>query len=93
MVIHTQGLEKELFNKILKEAARLIVEHKLAGLPFEIRPGELESIYRKYADITDVPLFQRLMKYMKTSEGHNFFRKTIRLELWDVGFRPKGWEE
>jgi len=93
MAISTQGVEKEIFNKVLEEAARLAVEHKRAGLPIELRPGELESIYKKYADITDVPLFQRFTKYMESPEGRDFFRKTIRLELWEVGFRPKGWEE
>lgn len=93
MAITTQGVEKETFNKVLEEAARLAVEHKLAGLPIELRPGELEKIYRKYADITDVPLFERFMGYTKSPEGRDFFRKTIRLELWEAGYRPKGWEE
>ena len=89
----TQIEEKELFNKVLKEAARLAIEHKKAGLPFEIREGELLDIYRKYADITDEPLFKRFFKYTKSPEGQDFFRKTIRTELWKAGYRPKGWEE
>ena len=93
MVISRQGVEKEVSNKILEEAARLAVEHKLAGLPIELRPGELEKIYRKYADIMDVPLFERVMRYTKSPEGREFFKKTIRTELWKAGFRPKGWEE
>ena len=89
----TQVEEREIFNKALEEAARLAVEHKLAGLGIELHAGELESIYRKYADITDEPLFRQFMKYMKSPDGRDFFRKTIRLELWKAGFRPKGWEE
>lgn len=93
MATYTQGIEKEVFDKTLEELAKLAVEHKLAGLPLEIRQGEVESIYRKYANITDVPLFKRFMKYMKSPDGRDFFRKTIRTELWKAGFRPKGWEE
>lgn len=93
MATSTQGVEKEIFNKALEEAARLTIEHKKAGLPFEIRPGEMESIYRQHADTTDEPLFKRFLKYASSSEGRNFFRKTVRLELWRAGFRPKGWEE
>ncbi|MBA7686220.1 hypothetical protein ES703_94661 [subsurface metagenome] len=89
----TQIEEKELFNKVLEEAARLVIEHKKAGLPFEIRPGELETIYRKYADITDESLFKRFFKYMKSPEGRQYFKKTIRTKLWRAGFSPKGWEE
>ncbi len=93
MTISTQGVERQIFNKVLEETARLVIEHKKAGLPFEIRPGELETIYRKYADITDEAKFERLMKYTKSPEGRDFFKITIRTELWKAGFRPKGWEE
>ena len=93
MPLTAEETEKETFNKVLKDAAMLVVEHKLAGLPFEIQEGELVGIYRKYADITDEPLFKRFWKYTKTAECRDFFRKTIRTELWKAGFRPKGWEE
>ena len=93
MALSTREIENEVFNKILEEAASLVVEHKKAGLPFEIREGELETIYRKFADITDVPLFEQLEKYMKSPEGRGFFGKTIRTKLWEAGYRPKGWEE
>jgi len=91
--MQTQVDEKEIFNKVLEEAAKLVVEHKLAGLPLELREHEIEDVYRRYADITDVPLLKRFLKYMKTPEGRDFFKGTIRLELWKAGFRPKGWEE
>lgn len=93
MPLTTEETEKEVFNKVLKDAAKLIVKHRKAGLPFEIQPGELESIYRNYADIANEPLFKRFTKYMESPGGHDFFKKTIRLKLWEVGFRPKGWEE
>ncbi len=93
MVTQVEDKEKELFNTVLKEAARLAIEHKLAGLPLEIREGELVDIYRKYADINDEPLFKRFMEYSRTSECREYFKKTIRIELWKAGYRPKGWEE
>ena len=89
----TQVKEREIFNKVLEEAARLAVEHKLAGLPLEIQQGELESIYRKHADITDEPLFKQFVQYTKSPEGRQYFKITIRTELWKAGYRPKGWEE
>ena len=89
----TQVEERETFNKVLEEISRLAIEHKKAGLPIEVSQDELESIYSKYADITDEPLFKRFFNYMKSPEGRNFFRKATRLELWKAGFRPKGWEE
>lgn len=93
MVTQVEDKEKELFNTVLKDAARLAIEHKLDGLPFEIRPGELDSIYGKYADVMDAALFMRFFKYMKSPEGREFFRITIGSELWKAGYRPKGWEE
>ena len=93
MVTQVEDKEKELFNTILKNAAKLAVEHKLAGLGIELHAGELESIYRKYAEITDVALFERFSKYLKSPEGRHFFKITIRTELWRAGFRPRGWEE
>ncbi len=86
-------VERETFNKVLGELAKLAVEHKLAGLPIELTSEEIREAYQKYFDITDEPLFERFFKYMKSPEGRNFFRKTIRVELWKAGFRPKGWEE
>jgi len=93
MALSTQELEKEVFNKILEEAASLVVEHMKAGLPFEIREGEMETIYRKFADITDVPLYERLEKYSKSPDGRELFSKMVRTKLWEAGYRPKGWEE
>lgn len=93
MKMFTQVEEREIFNKVLEEAAKLVIEHKLAGLPLEIQQGELESIYRKHTDITDEPLFKRFVQYTKSPEGRQYFKITIRTELWKAGYRPKGWEE
>ena len=93
MVTQVEDKEKEIFNNVLKDAAKLVVEHKLDGLPFEIRSEEMDSIYGKYADVMDAGLFMRFLVYAKSPEGRDFFKRTIRLKLWNAGFRPKGWEE
>jgi len=93
MALSTQEIEEEIFAKVLSAAARLVVEHKKEGLPPSLRPGELEEIYRQYADVTDLPLFERFGKYLMTPAGRDFFLKTIRSEFWKAGFRPKGWEK
>jgi len=93
MVTQVEDKEKELFNKVLGELASLAVDHKLAGLPIELTNEEVREAYQKYLDIRDEPLFKRYFKYMKSPEGRDFFRKTIRVELWKAGFRPKGWEK
>ena len=53
-----------------------------------IKAAELESIFKELGygekELTD------FTSYIQTEEGTNFFRKSIRLELWKAGYRPKG---
>lgn len=66
------------------EVAKYLVEHRKP----EITAKELEAIARKlgYADI------EGLIKYIQSAQGKEYFKKTIRLELWQAGYRPRGWE-
>jgi hypothetical protein len=54
----------------------------------EITASELEVIAQKlgYEDI------DRMINYVTSAEGKTFFKKAIRQELWQAGYRPKGWE-
>jgi len=66
------------------EVAKYLVEQRKP----EITAKELEAIARKlgYADI------EGLIKYIQSTQGKEYFKKTIRLELWQAGYRPRGWE-
>jgi len=64
--------------------AKYLVEQ---GKP-KITAKELEVIARKleYENI------EGLLKYIQSAKGKEYFKKTIRLELWQAGYRPRGWE-
>ena len=53
-----------------------------------ITAKELEAVAKKlgYEDIKGI------ISYIQSPEGKEYFKKTIRLELWKAGYRPRGWE-
>lgn len=68
---------------LAQEIARFIVIKKAP----RIRADELESIFKALGygekELKD------FLSYIWTPEGKEFFRKSIRLELWKAGYRPK----
>ena len=68
---------------LAQELARYIVAKKQ---PI-IKAAELESIFKKLGygekELSD------FTSYVQTHGGEAFFRKSIRLELWKAGYRPK----
>ncbi len=66
------------------EVAKYLVEHRKP----EITAKELEAIARK----VEYENIEGLVKYIQSAEGKGYFKKTIRLELWKAGYRPRGWE-
>jgi len=66
------------------EVAKYLVEQRKP----EITAKELEAIASKldYENIED------LVKYIQSAEGKEYFKRMIRLELWQAGYRPRGWE-
>ena len=73
-------------ESIAKEIASFVVAKRQP----EVRANELESIFQELGygekELGD------FLTYIQTSEGKDFFRKTIRMELWKAGYRPRGWE-
>ncbi|MBA7578413.1 hypothetical protein ES708_20275 [subsurface metagenome] len=65
---------------IAQEVARYLVAK---GKPI-LKAGELESLFKKLGygekELRDIT------SYMRTQEGKDFFRKSIRLELWKAGY-------
>jgi len=68
---------------ITKEVARYLVAK---GQPI-LKAGELESIFKELGH--GEKELRDLTSYMRTQEGKDFFRRSIRLELWKAGYRPK----
>jgi len=66
------------------EIAQYLVEQRKPT----IRAKELEAIAKElaYEDI------EGIISYVQSPGGREYFKKTIRLELWQAGYRPKGWE-
>lgn len=83
----TQVEEKEIFNKVLEEVARLVVERKVAGRELRIRRGELAPIYWKYAAPAGIPpeRIDEFNRYVKSPEGREYFKKRLRLEGLEAG--------
>ena len=53
-----------------------------------ITAKELEAVAKKlgYEDIKGI------INYIQSTKGADFFRKSLRLELWKAGYRPREWE-
>jgi len=68
---------------LAQEIARYIVAKRQPA----IKSAELESIFKKLGhgekEISD------FTSYVQTQGGKDFFRKSIRLELWKAGYSPK----
>ena len=80
MTIDTPTKEEQFAT----EVAKYLVEHRKR----EITAKELEAIARK----VEYENMEGLIKYFQSAEGKGYFKKTIRLELWKAGYRPRGWE-
>jgi len=78
----TAKLTKE--EEFATEVAKYLVEQ---GKP-AIVAKELEAVAKKlgYEDIKGI------ITYIQSTEGADFFKKSLRLELWKAGYRPRGWE-
>jgi len=68
---------------LAREIARYLV---VKGQPI-IKAAELESIFKELGygekELRD------FTSYIQTQGGKDFFRKSIRLELWKAGYPPK----
>jgi len=71
-------------ERFVEKLAKYLVEHG----KHKTTSKELLAI-AKELECEDIEGF---LKYMMTPGGKEFFRKTLRLELWKAGYRPKGWE-
>lgn len=70
--------------------AEHIAQFLVAKRQPKIKADELESIFKELGygekELKD------FTSYIWTPEGKDFFRKSIRVELWRAGYRPRGWE-
>ena len=71
-----------------QDLAQEIARYLVAKRQPIIKAAELESIFKELGlgkkELSD------FTSYIESEEGQNFFRKSIRLELWKAGYRPKG---
>jgi len=68
---------------LAQEIARYIVAK---GQP-AIKSAELESIFKELGH--GEKELRDFTSYIESQEGKDFFRKSIRLELWKAGYSPK----
>jgi len=77
-------------EKLMREAARIVVAKALEGKKPRIIAREFYDITRSLV-LTDEEL-ERFLEYLQTPLGTESFKKTVRLEVWRAGYRPRGWK-
>ncbi len=70
-----EGLAQEIAKFLMAKRQPIIKSAELEGIFKELGYGEKEL-----RDFTS---------YIETQGGEDFFRKSIRLELWKAGYSPK----
>jgi len=73
-------------ERLAEEIAKFLVAKRRP----RIVADELETIFKDLGygekELRD------FLSYIWTPGGKDFFRKAIRIELWEAGYRPKEWE-
>jgi len=77
-------------EELMKEVARTIVDKAAEGRTPKITVKELGDIFREL-ELTREDV-NRFTEYIVTPLGRASFRKTVRLEMWKSGYRPRGWK-
>jgi len=78
-------------EEMIQQVAEIIVGKAAQGKKPRITAKELEAIARDFDWVgKDIENFTT---YVKSPEGKEVFKKTIRMELWKAGYHPKEWEE
>jgi len=77
-------------EELMKECARLIVAKASEGKEPKITARELDDITTSMKFTKED--FHRFMEYLLTPLGAESFKKTVRLEMWKAGYRPRGWK-
>lgn len=77
-------------EELMKEVARTIVDKATEGRTPKITVKELGDIFRDL-ELTREDV-NRFTEYILTPLGKESFRKTVRLEMWKSGYRPRGWK-
>jgi len=75
-------------NPTIEEGlAQEIAKYLVAKRQPIIKAAELETIFSKlgYGEKE----FRDFTSYIEAERGKDFFRKSMRLELWKAGYRPK----
>ena len=77
-------------EELMKEVAKIIVRKASEGKEPQINAKELHSICEELElEPEDV---DRFTEYIQTPLGRASFGKTVRLEIWKTGYRPRGWK-
>lgn len=77
-------------EEMIQQVAKIVVGKAAQGKKPEIRAKELEAIARDFDWVgKDIENFTA---YVESPEGRELFKRTIRMELWKAGYRPKEWE-
>ncbi len=71
-----------------EEFATAVAKYLIEQEKTTIVAKELEAIAKQQA----YEGINELITYIQSTEGADFFRKSLRLELWKAGYRPRGWE-
>ncbi len=77
-------------EELMRRAAKFIVGKAKAGRKPQMTPKEFHAV------VTDMGLsaeeLDEFTAYLETPLGRESFKKTVRLEMWRAGYRPRGWK-
>lgn len=77
-------------EELMKEVAKVIVGKASEGKEPRVSAKELETIAREL-EFTHEDM-DNFLAYLETLPGRESFKKTVRLEMWKAGYRPRGWK-
>lgn len=77
-------------EELMKEVAKVVVDKASEGKEPGVSAKELEAIALSL-EFSHEDL-QHFTDYIVTIQGRESFKKTVRLEMWKAGYRPRGWK-
>lgn len=77
-------------EELMREAAKILVAKASEGKEPRITAKEFHDITRSLG--LPAEELERFTEYLETPLGRESFKKTVRLEMWKTGYRPRGWK-
>lgn len=85
------AIANSTMGEMIQQVAEIVVGKAAQGEKPEITAKELEAIAKDFSWADKEIL--NFCNYIGSPEGKELFKKTVRMELWKAGYRPKEGEE